>query len=309
MAISGYINKVSSTQTSITFTWYITTDASGFAEVYVNGAGQNFYEGYGVGNVITGTGTASGLSPGTSYMFNTGGIDSNNDTGLITQYYSTDAAPLNPPSWTDNTLGGFQATIAYSDGVSATNSPTYSVSSGSLPSGISLNTGNGAVTGTPTTAGSYSFTLRASNSDGVIDQSFSGSVAAAPTFPPAWSDNTLAAFIVGLTYSDQVVATNMTSYSGAYSVSSGALPAGISLNTSTGAVTGTPTSPASYSFVLTATNTFGSISQSFTGAAGGGLAVFDGTSWYRGPVKVYDGTTWKLATVKLYNGSSWGASN
>ena len=309
MAISGYINKVSSTQTSITFTWYITTDSSGFAEVYVNGAGQNFYEGYGVGNVITGTGTASGLSPGTSYMFNTGGIDANNDTGGVTQYYSTDAAPLNPPSWTDNTLGPFQATISYSDGVAATNSATYSVSAGSLPAGISLNGSTGAVTGTPTTAGAFSFTLRASNSDGVIDQSFSGSVAAAPTFPPVWSDNTLAAFTVGQSYSDAVTATNMSSYSGTYSMSSGALPAGISLNTSTGAVTGTPTSPVSYSFTITATNTFGSISQSFSGAPAGGLAVFDGTSWYRGPVKVYDGTTWKLGTVRIFNGSSWVASN
>lgn len=308
MAISGYINKVSSTTTSITFTWYITTDSSGFSEVYVNGAGQNFYEGYGVGNVITGTGTASGLSPGTSYMFNTGGIDANNDTGGVTQYYSTDAAPLNPPSWTDNTLGGFQATIAYSDGVSATNDPTYSIISGALPTGISRS--GGALSGTPTVGGqSYSFTFQAANSDGSVTASFSGTVAAAPTFPPAWSDNTLATFVVGQSYSDGVTATNMSSYSGAYSVSSGALPAGISLNTSTGAVTGTPTSPVSYSFTITATNTFGSINQSFSGAPTGGLAVFDGTSWYRGPVKVYDGTTWKLGTVRIFNGSSWVASN
>jgi hypothetical protein len=101
----------------------------------------------------------------------------------------------------------------------------------------------------------------------------------------------------------------MSSYSGAYSVSSGTLPAGISLNTSTGAVTGTPTSPVSYSFTITATNTFGSISQSFSGASAGGLVVFDGTSWYRGPVKIYDGTTWKLGTVRIFNGSSWGASS
>jgi hypothetical protein len=114
----------------------------------------------------------------------------------------------------------------------------------------------------------------------------------------------LAQFIVGQSYSDTVTATNM-SYSGAYSVSSGALPAGISLNTSTGAVTGTPTSPAAYSFALTATNTYGTISQSFSGSVGGGLAVYDGTSWYRGPVKVYNGTTWDLAVVKTYNGSTW----
>ncbi len=90
--------------------------------------------------------------------------------------------PTYPPSWTDNTLAGFTANVAYSDGVSATNSPTYSVSVGSLPSGISLNTSNGVVSGTPTTAGqSYSFTLRAANGDGAVTASFSGTVAAAPT--------------------------------------------------------------------------------------------------------------------------------
>lgn len=96
------------------------------------------------------------------------------------------SAPVSyPPSWSDNTLAGFQATVAYSDGVSATNmgySGSYSVVSGSLPTGITLNGSSGAVTGTPTTAGqSYSFTLRASNSYGSTDASFSGTVAVAPT--------------------------------------------------------------------------------------------------------------------------------
>lgn len=90
--------------------------------------------------------------------------------------------PTYPPAWSDNTLAAFTATVAYSDGVSATNSPTYSVSVGSLPSGISLNTSNGVVSGTPTTAGqSYSFTLRAANGDGAVTAAFSGTVGAAPT--------------------------------------------------------------------------------------------------------------------------------
>ncbi len=90
--------------------------------------------------------------------------------------------PTYPPVWSDNTLAGFQAGVAYSDGVSATNSPTYSVSVGSLPGGISLNTSNGVVSGTPTSSGqSYSFTLRAANGDGAVTASFSGTVGAAPT--------------------------------------------------------------------------------------------------------------------------------
>lgn len=236
-----------------------------------------------------------------------GGVGSPYNYFSFTINGSTPACPTYPPSWSDNTLGGFQVGTAYSDAVAATNmsySGTYSVSSGSLPGGISLNSSTGAVTGTPTVAGAYSFTITASNSYGSINSSFSGTVAAAPAYPPTWTDNSLAAFVVGQTYSDSVAATDM-SYSGVFSVSSGSLPAGISLNTGTGAVTGTPTSNVNYAFTLTATNTYGSVNQAFSGTVGGGLSVYDGTSWYKGPVKVYNGSTWDVATVKTYNGSTW----
>ena len=184
MAISGSITKTGSTTTSISVSWSITTTASNpaaFTEIFVAGAGQGLYEGYGVNKPVEGSATVTGLSPNTSYTFNFGGIDKLNETGGQSYSFSTDPVPSNPPSWSDNTLAGFVATVAYSDGVSATNSPTYSVSAGSLPAGISLNTSTGAVTGTPTTAGSYSFTLRAANGDGAVTQAFSGSVAVAPS--------------------------------------------------------------------------------------------------------------------------------
>jgi len=86
-----------------------------------------------------------------------------------------------------------------------------------------------------------------------------------PSFPPSWTDNTLAGFTAGSSYSDGVTATNMN-YSGSYSVTSGSLPSGISLNSSTGAVTGTPsTGGQSYSFTITASNSYGSTSASFSG--------------------------------------------
>ena len=47
---------------------------------------------------------------------------------------------------------------------------SYSVTSGALPTGLMLTTGTGAITGTPTTAGSYSFTVTATD-----DYSFTGS--------------------------------------------------------------------------------------------------------------------------------------
>ncbi len=86
----------------------------------------------------------------------------------------------------------------------------------------------------------------------------------APTFPPSWVDSTVSNFIEGVAFNDGVTATNMQ-YSGSYSVTSGSLPSGTSLNSSTGAITGTPTTQGPYSFTITASNSYGSISASFSG--------------------------------------------
>jgi hypothetical protein len=54
---------------------------------------------------------------------------------------------------------------------SGTPAPTYSLQSGSLPTGITLNSNTGVLSGT-TTAGTYTFTIRATNSVGTADQAF-----------------------------------------------------------------------------------------------------------------------------------------
>jgi len=131
-----------------------------------------------------------------------------------------------------------------------------------------------------------------------------------PTYPPAWSDNTLAAFVATVAYTDAVTATNMN-YSGVYSVSAGTLPTGISLNTSTGAVTGTPTTAGqSYTFTLKATNSYSNVTAAFTGTVGaaptaGKLKVWNGSAWVYAPAKVWNGSTWVTGTVKVWNGTTW----
>ena len=258
-------------------------------------------------NTSTGAITGTPTVGSEAYNFSITATNSYGSTSPLTFSGNVSAAPTYPPTWSDNVLGGFQVSVAYSDGVAATNmsySGSYSVSAGTLPAGISLNTSSGAVTGTPTATGSFSFSITASNSYGSVTQAFSGTVAAAPAFPPTWSDSVLGAFYINKAYSDGVAATSM-SYAGSYTVSSGALPAGISLNASTGAVTGTPTAVGAYSFVITAANTYGSITQSFSGTVLGGLNVYDGTTWAKKLVKVYNGSTWVTGTVYVYNGSSW----
>lgn len=165
---------------------------------------------------------------------------------------------FNPPVWTDDVIvNTFVVGTSYSDSVAATNSPSYSITSGTLPAGISINSVTGAITGTPTTAGSYSFVISATNSFGSVSVTYVGTV----TAPPVWSDLALADFLQGRAYSDGVVATN----SPTYSVTAGALPVGISLNSATGALTGTPTGSGNYNFTISAANTFATITANFTG--------------------------------------------
>lgn len=183
------ISAVATGQTTATLSWSASGMPSGEfpIEWFITGSGSispstsSFSSGS-----ASGTSYVTGLSASTSYswVFTANGGLTPVSWSATSNTVTTSAPPTYPPSWSDNTLGGFQATVAYSDGVSATNmsySGVYSVSSGSLPAGISLNSSTGAVTGTPTTAGSYSFTLQAANSYGSVSQAFSGTVAAAPT--------------------------------------------------------------------------------------------------------------------------------
>jgi Putative Ig domain len=72
------------------------------------------------------------------------------------------------PSWTDDEIGPLQAGEAFVDGVVAAGAPpaSYAVTAGTLPDGLSLDPATGAITGTPTVAGAYSFTITASNGVG-----------------------------------------------------------------------------------------------------------------------------------------------
>jgi hypothetical protein len=137
-----------------------------------------------------------------------------------------------------------------------------------------------------------------------------------PTYPPGWSDNTLGAFQAESAYSDSVSASNML-YSGSYSISSGSLPTGLSFSqtgsgsTLAAAITGTPTTAGqSYSFTIQASNSYGSVSQAFSGTVAasptaGKLRVWTGTTWVVAPAKVWNGTTWVAGTVKVWNGTAW----
>jgi hypothetical protein len=150
-----------------------------------------------------------------------------------------------------------QVNVAYSSSLVASGGLqpyTFSIIGGSLPPGLTLNTTTGAITGTPTTAGTFNFTAMVADAT-ATPGSLTGtktsncSITIAPVTQTLKLTCPTGTGTVGSAYSSSTVASGGTApYT--YSVSSGALPAGLTLNTSTGAITGTPTKAGTYSFTL-----------------------------------------------------------
>jgi hypothetical protein len=164
------------------------------------------------------------------------------------------AGVLTPVSIVTNSLPAGTVGTAYSATVLAVNGTTpysFTVSAGSLPAGLSLSTA-GALSGTPTTAGTYNFTVKVTDAkSGTATASFSVTVGAA-ALPVSITTATLPSGVVGTVYSATVAAVNGTTpYS--FTLTSGSLPAGLSLATS-GALTGTPTTAATSTFTVTVTD-------------------------------------------------------
>ncbi|MGH3581576.1 MAG: putative Ig domain-containing protein [Mycobacterium sp.] len=163
------------------------------------------------------------------------------------------AIGVNPASLPPTTLGAsYNQTLTAAGG---NGSFTYSISAGVLPAGLLLNAGSGVISGTSTAAGTFNFTATATDSLGATgSRAYSVVVNSAIMVNPA----TLPATTVGVPYSQTVSATGGTG-AVSFSVSAGALPAGLALNASTGVISGTPTTAATSNFTITATDTLGVI--------------------------------------------------
>ncbi|HEV2637129.1 MAG TPA: putative Ig domain-containing protein [Actinocrinis sp.] len=199
---------------------------------------------------LTGTPTATG-----TFTFTVKVTDADNQSA--TQATSLTVSPGVSTTFSAPAVANVGA--AYTDTLTATGGTTpytWSLNAGTLPAGITL-TSAGVLAGTPTTAGSYPFSVNViDHNNGIATASITLVVAAPLTlsFPAPPSAQ------VGAAYSDTLTATGGTApYT--WSVSAGTLPAGITLNSSTGVLAGTPTAPGTSSFTVRVTD---SNSQSAT---------------------------------------------
>lgn len=203
------------------------------------------------------TGVLTGIpSLNGTYNFTITATDSNTNPNTGSQAYtvvvsgSLPISPLTLPAATLNTAYSTQVTA--SDGTSPY---SYEISAGSLPPGLGLNSSTGVISGTPTNDGTYNFTLTATDSStppnsGSVPYSLvvSGLLTLTPTTLPSGSLN--------VAYTPTTItASGGISNVYTYEVTSGSLPTGLTLNASTGVVSGTPTAAGLYNFTVTASDT------------------------------------------------------
>ncbi|WP_425612716.1 putative Ig domain-containing protein [Xanthomonas vesicatoria] len=173
----------------------------------------------------------------------------NNDDAVVI------IAPASLPAATAGT--------AYTQNLSASGGTapyTFALSAGALPAGVTLSA-SGVLTGTPTASGSFNFTVSATDSGAPTtgSRAYTLVVAGAAVNLPA---TTLAPGTAGQAYSAAITPASGGIAPYTYALAAGVLPAGITVNSATGALSGTPTAPGTYNFTLTATDsTSGTPSQ------------------------------------------------
>jgi hypothetical protein len=152
---------------------------------------------------------------------------------------------------------GIAQTLA---GTSATGTAlTWSLANGTtLPPGISL-AANGALTGTPTQAGTFTFTVKATDA---VGNSATKDLNIIINPAPAMLNTTFPAGNIGANYNQTIARTGGTAPL-VWSVS-GALPPGLTLDTATGVISGVPSSSGTSTFTILVTDATGkSVSQTF----------------------------------------------
>ncbi len=213
--------------------------------------------------VVSGTPTA--LQAATLYTITATGATSGSDTATIT---ITVSARITPATQSLALTAGtaMSASTAYTR-TGFTGDITFT--SPALPAGLSLNAATGVITGTPTTAqAATSYTITATGATAGSATATISITIAAKILPATRTVNASAGTAITAT-----PAFSTTGFTGAITYSSSpALPAGLTLNTSTGVVSGIPTiAQVATTYTITATG-------ATAGTATATISISTGTS-------------------------------
>jgi major membrane immunogen (membrane-anchored lipoprotein) len=174
-------------------------------------------------------------------------IKAENDAGSVTKILQL-TITVSQPSITTTALKDGTANELYGSFVVATGGDiTWSLENSKLPDGLELNR-FGSIYGTPTTGGTFTFTIKAANTAGSVTKELSITIHDRPSN----ITNSLPNGNYLIPYSQTLSADGDAPIT--WSLSSGTLPAGLTLNETTGEISGTPTKEGNAIFTVRATN-------------------------------------------------------
>jgi large repetitive protein len=202
---------------------------------------------------LSGTPTKPGTATFTVHVEDSGSGKAGSPIQTTKQQFTLKIAPLPLAIATTSPLASGTTGRSYSTRLTAIGgyAPySWSLASGSLPAGLTLNSTTGRISGSPTSAGTYGFTVQLGDSGGTTPVTATFSLRIQLRLAPA----SLPGGTVGTKYGVTLTASG-GSGGYTYSISSGSLPPGLSLTGNK--ISGTPTAPGSYPVTFSVTDSAG----------------------------------------------------
>ena len=197
--------------------------------------------GYGGQTVVT-----PAYAGGYSYRMTCGGVE----TGFSPLLTVQNSLAISTASVPGGLVGqGYSQTLTATGGTAPY---TWSLVSGALPPGLSLNGPGGILSGTPKQFGTYNFSIRATDSS-AMPESATVNLTMIVNVGLAVNPATLPQGVIGTAYSQTLsVIGGLAPYT--LTIPANALPAGLSFNVATGVISGTPTKAGTTNFTVTVTD-------------------------------------------------------
>jgi subtilisin-like proprotein convertase family protein len=206
-------------------------------------AGMSFTNG-----LLSGTPSQGGSYPITATAIDALGCASSTSYTLVINCPSVSVSPATLPN-------GFTG-AAYNQSISASppgGNYTFAVTLGNLPTGLSINSSTGAISGTPAITGTYNFTITATGFGSCPASRNYTVTIACPSI--AIAPDSLSAGTVNAPY-NQTISASGGAAPYTFSLNSGSLPGGMSLSSS-GTLGGTPSASGTSNFSVKATDAYG----------------------------------------------------
>ena len=257
---AGYVGGFSGVSGTITDDG---TSVIGTSPGFISEASQDFRLTHTADAVNEGTVLAAGALPVLSEYVKHQGSQPRPNDGVpdLGAFEMSDGQPadlvVTTSSLPNGTVGqGYSVLLGASGGLTPY---SWSLVEGALPNGLSLNGGTGGIAGTPSTAGTTSFTVQVTDAQAPADTAtrvLQITILTASYDPLVITTTSLPDARRNKNYSRTLAATGgLAPYT--WSVVGGNLPPGLALNASTGVIGGKATTIATYSFTVQARDSQG----------------------------------------------------